>query len=343
MKPFTVTVFSRLPHNAQVLTGFRMLQQQGLEIELHDCTAESSNPFPGSALIRAEYRRKTIFYDLWDGYQRPNEMRLALDQADFYFKRSFSRAQNQLLFPGDCDKMYPLGFNYHVTFPGTPFSEPVWKAGIKQLLGRVPNRYFTPDKFEGTAVPVTGSGRILFLTRLWDPEEPGLSPQLKLERETLNTTRIAMLRSLKQNCGSRFVGGLNDAPISRKLAPDLIVPDSMTNRKQYLRLLQESDICIATTGLHGSIGWKTGEYVAAAKAIVSEPLLYEVPGSFRDGTHYLTFSTPEECLTQVRRLLADPAKVLAMKRANEAYYRQYLRPDVMINNTLAIVERQPLR
>lgn len=314
-----------------------MLRQQGFPIRF---ACSSENLPPDTALVRTEYLGKTILYDLWDGYHNPTAMRLGLNQADFYFKRSFSREKNQLLFPEDCPKMYPLGFNYHVAYPGTPFAEPLWKSAAKSVLGRVPERYFTPDKFEGSPKPSQQPPNILFLTRLWDPREPGLSEAAGLEREQINHTRIAVLRALSEQYGPRFIGGLNDTPLSRMLAPELIVPDSLTNRKQYLRLLRESDICIATTGLHGSIGWKTGEYVAAAKAIVSEPLGYEVPGDFRNGTHYLSFTSPEECLTRANSLLDNPDKLLSMQRANEAYYQNNLRPDVLVKNTLAIVKQQ---
>lgn len=51
--------------------------------------------------------------------------------------------------------------------------------------------------------------------------------------------------------------------------------------------MRRSDICIGSTGLWDSIGWKTGEYVAAARAVVNERFVYEVPGGFREGVNYL--------------------------------------------------------
>lgn len=39
-----------------------------------------------------------------------------------------------------------------------------------------------------------------------------------------------------------------------------------------MRLMKQSRICIATTGLHDSIGWKFAEYVVAGRTIVIEPL-----------------------------------------------------------------------
>ena len=235
-----VTPISLLPHNAQIVSGFRMLQKQGWNIRIF-APDESDSPAPNAALVRVTYLGKTIFYDLWDGYHRPDEMRWALEKADFYFKRSYCGEKNQQLFPEYCRKIYPLGFNYHVTYPGTSFAEPLWKATAKQLLGRVPERYFTPHRFEGTALPPVGAPKILFLTRLWDDREPGLSEPVRQERIRINQMRIDIIRALKHGFGTQFTGGLNDTPLSRKLAPDLIVSPQLTERKQYLRTLHTHD------------------------------------------------------------------------------------------------------
>ena len=90
-------------------------------------------------------------------------------------------------------------------------------------------------------------------------------------------------------------------------------------------------------GLHGSIGWKTGEYIAGAKAIVNEAFQYQVPGDFQEGVHYLSFTHVEECIKQVDGLMEHPQEVYAMKCANKEYYEKYLRPDRLISNALSRV------
>jgi hypothetical protein len=119
------------------------------------------------------------------------------------------------------------------------------------------------------------------------------------------------------------------------------------SKKTYLSLMHGSSICIATTGLEGSVGWKLGEYVAAAKAIVSEPLRSVQPGDFRPGRNYLEFRTPEQCVDAVQRLVDDPAHRLDMMRKNAAYYAAYVRPDALVWNALnnavvALARERPL-
>ena len=86
---------------------------------------------------------------------------------------------------------------------------------------------------------------------------------------------------------------------------------------------------VSTVGLDDSVPWKLAEYVAAAKAIVTQPLAYEVPG-FLEGEHYLTLETPSGLLEQVERLLRKPSERLRIQAANRAFDLTRLRPDRLV-------------
>ena len=114
---------------------------------------------------------------------------------------------------------------------------------------------------------------------------------------------------------------------------DLVVPPGSTSQVNYLNTLKAFPICVATTGLHGSTGWKLAEYVAFAKAIVSERLVYEVPGPLpRQELHRVHFAGG--CLNGVVRLIEDGALRQQLMQSNAAYYRDYLRPDALVRNAL---------
>ena len=329
---------SKWHHSCQIATGFLRLAEQGWNVELVNDTRNAANFLHGQAFVQAEYLGKRIIYDLLDGYLDIPSMQKALDNCDFYFKRSFSREKNQKLFPTQMDKIYPLGFNYHVTHRKNPINESAVKRYLKPFQGRAPDVYFTTEVFEGTARPQTGKPVILFLARLWE-EEPELPEAVNAERRQINESRIQIIRTLKERYGDAFVGGLNDLPIARTQAPDLIMPAQYTERRRYVKLLHTADICIGTMGLHESIGWKTGEYVAAAKAIVNERFHYEVTGDFREGENYLPFETAQECLDAVQELVDSPEKLLEMKRRNQHYYEQYLKPEMLVKNGLEVIAK----
>lgn len=337
MDKITVTIPSRIEHNAQTVAGFLLLKKKGYDVQIINQSGNPDTPFYDCPVVLAEYRGMRILYDHWDGYPPQETMQACLDWSDICFKRSFSPEKNASLFPADAHKIFPLGFNYHVTLANSPINDPLWKAAAKILLGKTPHAYFTPGRFEGEPSAAANPPKIIFFTRLWDPDEPNVYIGHKEERRIINETRIQILRSLREHYGDAFTGGLNDMPFSRKLAPDLIVPNQFTNRKNYLQLLHSADICIGSMGLHESIGWKTAEYVAAAKAIVNETLHYCVPGDFLPGQNYLPWQTAEECLAAVRKLTDDPQLLMNMKQANQKYYQEHLRPDVLVGNTLEIV------
>ena len=149
MEKVVFTIPSKIYHISQIATGFHILKKQGLPVEIIDKTGDRENPFYDLPVACAEYMGKKIIYDLWDGYQNPVDMKKCLDWCDVYFKRSFSAEKNAALFPEDQHKMFPLGFNYHVTYPPSPVNEPKLKSLLKPLMGKAPEPYFVPRVFEG--------------------------------------------------------------------------------------------------------------------------------------------------------------------------------------------------
>ncbi|WP_063283150.1 hypothetical protein [Lactococcus cremoris] len=85
-------------------------------------------------------------------------------------------------------------------------------------------------------------------------------------------------------------------------------------------MVKESDICITTTGLHRSIGWKFAEYIAASKAIVTEKLNYSPGTELKANTNFLEFDTSEELINQVMKLVNNKKLLNAMKISNKSYY-----------------------
>lgn len=300
----------------------------GYKIDIKKVDIQRYNP-QNMAIVLVEYHGKRIIYDMMDGYQNPEGMKKLLDDCDYYFKRSYSTQKNQVLgFDEYNKKMYPLGMNYMVSCEGNPYSKESLKSMLFKLRGDKPNSYFTSDKFACPVIYKEGLTKVIFFTRLWDGEN------------TINNTRIEVIRQLKKEFGGRFMGGIRDSELARRLAPDIIVSKRQTERGRYLRMVQDSDICIGSTGLHDSIGWKTAEYVVMGKAIVCEELKYEVPGGFSPEKNYIPFSDAEGCVNAVERLVNDPEYMYQMKLNNMMYYYQYLMPDRMIKRTLDIVENK---
>lgn len=337
MENIKVQLYCHIPHVSQILCGFNELDKSGeFNVVFEDNSVEAQRTYTDMSILRVLYKGKVIIYDLMDGYIGPHMIKDLLENCDFYFKRSFSESKNEQF--GELkNKMFPLGFNYHLTYRGNPLNDGFVKRFIKLFLKRESFNPFTKEKFECKPFFKDKDIKILFLTRLWDPKECVHENYIE-ERKKINEERIALIRALREKYGDNAVAGLNDSPLSRELAPDLIVSNKYTKRKNYLKLMKNSDICIASTGLHGSIGWKTAEYVAAGKAIVSEPFNYKVTGDFVPDENYLEFSGIDQCLDAVDRLVSSPEKLYEMKLKNHEYYKRYLTPYELVKRSLDTVD-----
>ncbi len=133
--------------------------------------------------------------------------------------------------------------------------------------------------------------------------------------------RAACIFAARREFGSRFYGGFAVDEFARREYGDCLVPEGAGRTTvEVVRRARTADVCVTTAGLEGTIGWKIAEYVAASRAIVSERLVSVLPGGFSAGVDYLEFSSVDEFVPAVERLLSDDALRLAMMRANWSYY-----------------------
>ena len=331
-------------HVSQIITGFVMLKEKGL-VDLSfsgGCNLELLNKRSLFAIIND----KKVVFDLEDCYTRvPKEKYNSLfDKVDYYFKRSYDAGHNiNLLSEDNIKKIFPLGLNYFVTHP--LINNYFFHNNIKYILNTVAyklriksfgNHCFLYPYFYERKPNKKNGNYILFITRLWDENvETWMS---KEECGRINNDRIVLTKALKLRYGNIFVGGVEDSVVSRELCPDLVISNAVTNKKNYIKLMKKSLICITTTGLSNSTGWKIGEYVAASKAIVCEPLKYDVPAGFKEGINYLDFSSIDECFAQIDYLLNNIDVREKMENDNHKWYSKHGSPDMMCVDCLELLK-----
>lgn len=353
-------------HVQQLFTGFQMLHNSGL-IELaqeidrgHSHGNRAGRMLYGShahlkvGVECSDGRQLTLFFDNHDDQEIENAN---LDECDIYFKRSFSQSYIARCHEENRRKIRPLGLNYLV-FPNQPdlfavqrslYMMRSWRRKFGGALSGIDTRNtvrFQPRLRDLQALPdYQLEPRVLFMVTAYDPyDKPDRLASKIEERIRNNEFRAECIRLLRKELGSRFYGGFVHNDYTVKNFGDLLIdtPSNATKRN-YLRILKEFPICVATTGLHGSIGWKLAEYVAFSKAIVSERLSYEVPGCFAPQANYLEFLSPDECVNQSVRLLDDCKLRYKIMTNNAIYYQNYVRPDRLILNAVitALQECRP--
>jgi len=178
------------------------------------------------------------------------------------------------------------------------------------------------------------------MARARNPEKIESKKQ-KAAVEAINETRAKCIVVLRKELGEKFYGGLAHDDYSKKYFSNaLLADDSSSSKRNYLEILKRFPICVATVGLNGSNGWKLAEYVAHSKAILSEPLVYQVPGKFEAGQNYIEFSDADDLVASAVKLIEDKTLRTEIMANNFAYYNSHVRPDAMIANSLNVVLEQ---
>lgn len=342
-RPLDVEIeFRRDPYLGQVYAGYQLLEASGI-VKLHwrDATDHIGNP-----ILRVDVSGRRIVYDLMDGLNwTPGSEAKNLEYFQenlaegWYFKRSFSSDLRDWLPVGV--HVESLGLNYPILPIYDPFRasmRPLDRARGSKTMRRLLRRDEVQLPFDEYEVPFGAGGPGVFMsTRLWDPAASDVRTEDEAaERHRINDDRIACVRACRQEFGPRFTGGIQDTPFARRTASTaLLLRSSESRKRQFLGKVRDHQVCVATSGLHGSNGWRMGEYVAAGRAVVSETPRFEVAG-LRPNVDFKVFDSPETLVTEVQALLDDPDLLQQSMFRTSRHYDEFLRPDALVRRSLQI-------
>ncbi len=343
---------SDVEHLQQIYTGFARLHREDKIALRQTIPSEAKKARGADRWVNYKFFNTTVIingttrvcYDTHDWNWIDEEI---LAGCDLYFKRSYDPQFISTLKDGG--KVFPLGLNYQVASAefdifklkrAAFYSGKDWiKATLKGLrIDSLLRRRETERIDNLEAAPNTEiEPRVLFMARAWSPEKIESKTQ-KDAVEAINETRAKCIEVLRKELGDKFYGGLAHDDYSKKhFSHVLLADDNASSKRNYLEILKLFPICVATVGLNGSNGWKLAEYVAHSKAILSEPLVYQVPGHFEAGKNYVEFGDADDLVGSAVKLIEDKALRSEIMANNFAYYNSYVRPDAMIANSLDVV------
>lgn len=362
MQTITVNVAHRgTAYCRQIVAGFEMLSQQGmLQVHFNE-TPELKNRTNHEIEILVDGKR--IVCDLSDGYNNFTSFEsfdLLLDDVDFFFKACNKQEYNVCL--RNAGKVHTLAPRYAATIPGswnekfalTQLKKTGLTSFAKEMLWHIPGTKhaisdYYYDRFEKEAAIDNSEPKVFFYTRLWDPSiaSPASSQNMDLDGKTveeriktknqeyleLSQLRAELVRGLKREFKSRFVGGIAPEPYTIKNYPDLLGED-LSKRRVYTKAMHSAEICVNTWGTHKCFNFSFGEELAASRAIVTQKPFYDIPDYLNENENFLSYSTIDECIQQVAVLFDDKTKIEEMMEKNRAYYLSYLRPDKYVLDIL---------
>lgn len=342
-------IFKPAQHIARLMTGFYLLEKSGQLICEYQEDVDNIYGLP-SNVVEVRIGDDRIAFDMGDRMALHSDDGLKyVENVVAYFARSYEPQLLNMLPEYIREKVKPFGFDYYMTYYGNPADAipDSFKGKLEKCVREISgySKCMHVNSFEKGPDYKTKDLKIMFMSRLWNPQEIELNEQTPAqwrpykeymieERNKINRERVQIVRQLREIYGASFLGGIQDSTFARNYAPDVLVPLALTRKGRYLHEMQRADICVGSMGLHKSIGWKTGEYVAASRAIVAERFYYQLPGGFEAGKNYLPFDTAEECLENVELLYKAPEAVYNMKVENHKYYCNWLRPEAQILRAL---------
>jgi len=314
-------------------------------VDVHLRPSPAFDPGGGGTILQAEIEGHRVVYDTFDVSAISPDL---LAWATRYYKRSFDPVT--VAASGRPDIIRPLGLNYGVYATGDwRFRRMGWslrglrRNNLRDVATRIARLSSAGSRFTDTGrstasvqhfeeEPGRPGHQVLLLTRTWDPTRvQGDRAEMRAE---MNRVRVEGIRLLRDEFGPRFLGGLNPSPDALRDFPDLVVDPQVVKKPAYLRAMRSAAVCVTSRGLVDSNGWRLAEYVAASRAIVTEPLAHEVPGEFTAGRNYLEFSDPQSLVEAVNHLLSDAEGRARMREANHRYYLDHVRPDAIVARTL---------
>lgn len=350
-------VNSNARHLQPILSGFNMLQRNKL-ISLKQNFPRDTFLLRGKKiLVDKLYVNEMhldviinnsilVHYDVADS-KKINED--ALSACDIYFKRSYCTDYISSYYPEDAKKIKPLGLYFlaidneldlYSLKRDIRFSSGINK--LKSIVKHFDRTNTLTDSpylkfFEQTPL-ASKAPKILFFAKVWDPDFDGeykITTEDHEDRIQINQHRVDCIRALKEAYGEKFTGGIEASNFSRKYCRDLVITNTeKTKRRNYIKLMQEHDICIATAGLHQSVGGKFTEYLAASRSIVTEPLAYDPIGSIKAEVNYFEFTKVEECVSAVDVLMNNTMLREKQMLNNYEYYHSVVRPDLQVKTSL---------
>ncbi|MFM7079975.1 MAG: hypothetical protein ACKOYC_09330 [Bacteroidota bacterium] len=322
-------------YNHIVYSFFYYSERNGFDLKI----VKNNDVYLGLAIINFKGKRALLDYSDDTGHFNGRF------KCDYYFKRSLMNSDY-------LQGVFPLNFQISLSYKPLKVLSKIEKSILfdKRSRGELIRALdwletFTDDshhsktimRFDGCRALPKKSGRVIFMTRLWDPSRHADEAE-KARREAQNNFRIGACRILKKEFPDSIVGVFPDN-YSKTVATDVLIDASLARKRSYLNLAGGCDIGIADDGLRDTPGWKIGEYTMLGMAIISTPINVHIQG-FTEGVNYLSTGSRSnyEVLPALISTLQRGDRYLEMQKSNRNWYLNHLEPLRYVDNILSKFE-----
>ena len=154
-----------------------------------------------------------------------------------------------------------------------------------------------------------------------------------------NVERSSFIRECKNNQSIKFEGGLFALPSNPQynLYSDIVF-SKRYSYLEYIKNTHKSIFVFNTPSVHECHGWKLGEFLAMGKAIISYPILNDLPEPLVHGQNIHIVSNESELKSAIRTLVEDKVYRTKLENGAKAYYEKYCSPTSVIKRILNLIE-----
>ncbi|KAA6302325.1 MAG: hypothetical protein EZS26_001438 [Candidatus Ordinivivax streblomastigis] len=148
--------------------------------------------------------------------------------------------------------------------------------------------------------------------------------------------RSQYVLSCVQNQKINFEGGFfvnNGASVPAAIPKKLLYYNFISNAT-YQGKIKKSIFVFNTPAVLNCHGWKLGEFLCMGKAIISTPLINDLPVPLEHGKNIYIIQDKEEVNQAVELLLNDKELRDTLANNAKAYYEKYATPDKVIENII---------
>jgi len=172
----------------------------------------------------------------------------------------------------------------------------------------------------------TNDNYVFFISTLWNNEHCIANT---------NAERALFIRECKKNPGINFEGGLVALPSNPQYVH---YRDIAVSRRypyiDYIHKTKQSLFVFNTPAVHACHGWKLGEFLSMGKAIISYPIINDLPAPLIHGQNIHIVKNEDELKSAIQILIEDKDYRNKLENGAIVYYEKYCSPCAVIKMIL---------